>query len=104
MSRGPHHRTTGSEIIFGFWLAFNQDGTVRLTRNAPATQPNERAMRMEARLPKALWNIPSLSAEIVVPDPGQPSAIEARIEQFAEQLKTAVGCDVVLTVKPVDAA
>ena len=97
---GKHHRSTPTEIFYSLWLTFDQAGTVRLNRESPRLSPAERAMRVEVRLPKALWNIPQLSAEIVVPNPGQPGAIAARIEQFADQLKTAVGCDVVLTVKP----
>ena len=97
---GHHHRSTPTEIIFGLWLTFDQTGNVRLNRDSPRLSPDERAMRVEVRLPKALWNIPQLSAEITVPDPSQPNAITARIEQFAEQMKTAVGCDVVLTLKP----
>lgn len=100
--RSKHHRTTGTDIVFSFWLSFDPDGGVKLTRESPNLSARQRAMRVEARLPKALWNIPTLSAEIAVPDPGQPDAIAARIEQFAEQLKTAVGCDVVLTVKPTE--
>ncbi|MCJ2092109.1 hypothetical protein MKK67_06290 [Methylobacterium sp. J-072] len=99
---GKHHRSTPTEIFYSLWLTFDQDGNVRLNRESPRLSPDERAMRVEVRVPKALWNIPQLSAEITVPDPGQPDAIAARIEQFAEQLKTAVGCDVVLTVKPVE--
>ena len=99
---GKHHRSTPTEILYALWLTFDRDGGVRLNREAPRLSPDERAMRVEVRLPKALWNIPQLSAEIVVPDPGQPGAITARIEQFAEHLKTAIGCDVVLTVKPAD--
>lgn len=94
------HRTTGTDIIFTFWLSFDPSGDVKLTKQEPSLSPRQRAMHVEARLPKSLWNIPTLSAEIAVPDPGQPDAITARIEQFAEQLKTAVGCDVVLNVKP----
>jgi len=97
-----HHRSTPTEVIYSLWLTFSQDGNVRLNRESPRFSPDERAMRVEVRLPKSLWNIPQLSAEITVPDPGQPGAIAARIEQFAEQLKTAVGCDVVLTVKPTE--
>ena len=99
---GKHHRSTATEIIYALWLTFDRDGGVRLNRERPSLSPDQRAMRLEVRVPKALWNIPSLSAEITVPDPGQPDAITARIEQFADQLKTAVGCDVVLTVKPID--
>ena len=96
---GKHHRSTTTEIIYALWLTFDRDGGVRLNRESPSLSPDQRAMRLEVRLPKALWNIPHLSAEIAVPDPGQPTAIAARIEQFADQIKSAVGCDVVLTVK-----
>ncbi|MCX4194497.1 hypothetical protein OMR07_02150 [Methylobacterium organophilum] len=99
---GKYHRSTPTEILYALWLTFDQSGNVRLNRESPRLSPDERAMRVEVRLPKALWNIPQLSAEITVPDLRQPGAIAARIEQFAEQLKTAVGCDVVLTVKPTE--
>ena len=99
---GKHHRSTATEIIYALWLTFDRDGSVRLNRETPSLSPDQRAMRLEVRLPQTLWNIPQLSAEIVVPDPGQPGAISARIEQFAEQMKTAIGCDVVLKVQPAE--
>lgn len=99
MARATHHRVTPSEIVFSFWLVFSRDGSMKLVRETPSLSRDQRAMQIEARLPLALWNIPQLSAEIVVPDTGQPNAITARIEQFAADMKAAIGCDVVLTVQ-----
>lgn len=98
MAAKGNHRIQGADLVFSFWLVFGRDGEVALLKKEPRLLPSQRAMQIEARLPTALWQIPQLSAEITVPDTGHPATIAARVDQFAEQLRTAVGCDVVLTM------
>lgn len=83
---------------YEFCLVFDPTGGVRLTRTAPSLGRNERAMRATARLPHALFETPSLRAEITVTDSVSPlPVIDLRAGGAA--LSEALGCDVVMTLK-----
>ncbi len=94
---GRYTTDTGKHLNFGFWLVFGVNGEMRLTRQRPAVTRTERAMAMEAMLPKALFHTPELRGQIVIADPaGQPPLID--VAAATEALRTALGVDIDLTV------
>lgn len=82
----------GSELIFAFWLVFDKRGGMRLTRNAPDTHRDERAMQLKCTLPASLFAAPLLSATLKVSDAAtQPPAIDLKVA--GDALKAATGVD-----------
>ena len=93
---GPRHtRWTPVTITYTYWLIFDRNGKVRLTREAPSVGRSERAMRVETKLPRSIFDTPYLKAKIDFPDPGDgyDSAIQAQVE-VTEALNSVVGVDV----------
>ncbi len=95
-----------SEISYCFYLIFKKPsgyrsgGAPRVTLKSPALKSDEIAMRLEARLPDALFKRPQLSADIRIPD---DMKIENNIDvetinNIEEAIKTSSGIDVSLTV------
>jgi hypothetical protein len=78
-------RITNNEVIYGFYLVFEEAGGVRLTRTEPHLDRAERAMFVQAKLPRTLWRTPSLRASI-------------DIEIAGDALRSALGVDVDLKV------
>lgn len=92
---------TADTLVFEFWLTFDADGNMSMTRNRPRPHPGERAMRCETRLPKALFKTPELSATITIAEPSN-GPIQIDIAAGEAALKQALGVDVVMTVKEAD--
>ncbi|PZU63807.1 hypothetical protein [Sphingobium sp.] len=90
---------TGDDLIFGFWLIFDKLGDVRMTRRPPSLARDERAVSMDARLPLALWDTPTLRAQLVVNADAAPTV---NLEIATEALKSALGVDIDLQVKAQD--
>ncbi len=90
-------RVTSTEVTFGFWLAFEEAGGVRLTRTEPHLDRAERAMYLQATLPRSLWNRPTLRAHIVV-QPGQDLTEPINLSVASDALRSALGVDIDLKV------
>jgi len=103
-SRYPRYSSILPDAIeYSLWLAFSQDGDVSMTRGEPKLSPNQRAMRLSIKVPKAVFVTPSITAKIEIPNPGVDDSgrITAVVRQAAEKsLKEVFGVDVVLEVRP----
>lgn len=97
MARGRSE--TATHLHYALWLTFDYFGPVRVTKQEPDLNRNERAMFVKVALPKALFNIPTLKATINVAE-GQPLQLD--IDIAADALKQAIGVDVDLQIKPLD--
>lgn len=87
----------GDHIEYAFWLTFESDGGMCLTRGQPTLAPNERAMAVTAKLPRSLFRTPQLKAAITVADPGD-AAMQIDVAAGEAALRQALGCDVQLIV------
>lgn len=90
-------RVTPTQVIYSFWLVFEEAGGVRLTRIDPNLDRAERAMFISATLPRSLWGTPSLRAEIKV-QPGQGIEQTINLNLAADALKGALGVDIDMRV------
>lgn len=86
------------EIDYGMWLAFSEDGSVRMSRGAPALARNERAMSLSIKVPRRIFSTPELSARIEIADPGAPIP-QINIDAVSAALREVIGCDVEVTVR-----
>ncbi|PWJ88448.1 hypothetical protein C8D77_111171 [Mesorhizobium loti] len=92
-------RVTSAEVIYGFWLIFEEAGGLRLTRTEPSLDRSERSMFIQATLPRSLWRTPTLRATIgVKADPS--GSYTADIEAAADAVRSALGVDIDLKVIP----
>lgn len=86
-----------ANLVFHFWLVFDSDGSMRMSRTEPSCGRSEHRMKMAATLPKSLWKTPSLSASITLSDPGTPP-LRIDITAAQEALRQTLGVDVDLRV------
>lgn len=77
----------------GFWLIFDVNGSVRLTRGEPDLGRSERGMQMAVKVPHALFKTPTLRASIDIQAP-EPAVQPIDLTAAAEALKLSLGCDV----------
>lgn len=84
----------GKAWRWGFWLVFDGAGTSqpRVASREPSLKRNERAVYLEVTLPKALWEIPTLKASIVVDSP-EASASVIDVAAVNEAVRKATGLD-----------
>ena len=61
--------------------------------------PGDRIMEVSIRAPRALWDLPSMTAEIRVGHSDAPS-VHINAEAAAEALRPVLGADVRVTVHP----
>ena len=95
----PRNTTIRADKIeYGFWLMFDADGSVSLTRNEPRTGRGQIAMSCVSTLPRDLFRKPTLTATIVV-DPGAPAAFNVNVQAVGDALKNALGLDIDLQVR-----
>lgn len=81
-----------------FWLVFNADGSVRMTRGEPDMFGGERAMSMTARIPHSLFRVSPLQGTITLGEAqGPPPAIDIAAAEAA--LTEAFGARVELIIK-----
>lgn len=76
------------------WLAFNINGAARWTKGEPNVGRHERAINVRLQVPRALFNTPTLRANISIPDDAAPQAFEIDALTVAEALKSSLGVDV----------
>lgn len=86
-------------LEYGFWLLFDEDGSVSMTRGEPTVSRGQRAMSASVALPLSLFKTPKLSATITVPDAGA-AAFEIDVEAASAALKGVVGVDIDVVVHP----
>lgn len=86
------------EIEYSYWLVFDDEGGVRLSRGQPSLSPCERGMSLSTTLPRSLFATPQLRATINITDQGAP-AMEIDVNAAGTALAAALGCEVVMTVK-----
>jgi hypothetical protein len=92
-------RVTSTEVIYGFWLVFEEAGSIRLTRVEPHLDRAERSMFVQANLPRSLWRTPTLRANIgVKPSPTGGYSVDLAVA--ADALRGALGVDIDLKVIP----
>lgn len=97
--RQRNSQITQTHINYGFWLIFDNAGSVRMTRTEPGVSRDERSMFIQATLPRSLWRTPTLRATIdVKADPA--GNYTAEIEAAADALRSALGVDIDLKVIP----
>lgn len=75
------------------WLIFDSGGGVRLTRGQPDLSRNERGMKLEVKLPHALFKTPMLQASMVI-EAQEPIVPPIDLSAAASALKMSLGCDV----------
>ncbi len=90
-------RVTKDTVEYGFWLVFEEAGSVRMTRTEPNLDRSERSMFVQATLPRSLWRTPSLRATIGV-KPGPEGGFNVNLEIASEALRSALGVDIDLQV------
>jgi hypothetical protein len=89
MGRG--RKETATHIEYEVWLTFDYFGPVRVTKQQPDLSRNERAMFMRVKLPKQLFTIPLLHANVTVEDQGAP---KLDVIAIGEAVKLATGLDI----------
>lgn len=78
-------------ISFNFWLAFSASGSMpRVTKNAPALAPSERAMHCVVDLPRSLFMQPTLRAKITI-DEGQAQPPEIDVRALETAVENVIG-------------
>lgn len=93
MSRGISKTATAVEITR--WLALSEDGA-RMTTGYPSLEPNERAMAITIRVPRSIFRIPQLKAEVEIGE--TPAAeLEAKVRGLADQLAAGTGLQITVT-------
>lgn len=87
-------------MTLNFYLVINSNGTVRTAKKRPALDWNEISISMKLELPNALFQKPSLSAQIVVPDSAAVSKpMEAGVtDNIKQAIEAATGLEVRLTI------
>lgn len=94
----PQSLIRHDHIEFSFFVVFDSEGGVRMTRKRCAMSRDERGMEMTVTIPKAVFATPQLSARITVADPGtEPPTID--VEAASEALRQVVGCDVAIEIR-----
>ena len=88
---GKGRKETATHVNYELWLTFDYFGPVRVTKGEPDLSRNERAMFLKVSLPKTLFNIPSLSANVTVDDHGGP---QLDVKAIAGAVKLATGLDI----------
>lgn len=89
---------TATAICFSFWLVFDKDGSMRMTRTEPSLDRAERSMFLSVTLPKTLWQTPSLRGHITVPGDAAAPEFTLDVATVGEALRQALGVDIDLKV------
>lgn len=79
-------------LQFDYWLVFDKDGTMKMTRNRPAASRYQRLMFMQSTLPLSLWAAPELKASVTVGEASEATVVD--VKAASEALKAVLGVDV----------
>ncbi|MFZ2882119.1 MAG: hypothetical protein WA019_03525 [Candidatus Moraniibacteriota bacterium] len=84
-----------------FYLKVNSNGTVGVTKNAPALQWNEVSIFMNLNIPDKIFDKPTLQANITIPEEAViKTPIEASVvDNVAEAIEQATGLKFNITVE-----
>lgn len=85
-------------LTFHFWLTLYPDGDMKMSRGEPNVERTGRKMKIELKVPKAVFKTPELKAIVTVADPGD-CPIQIDTEAAASALKAALGVDIDLHVE-----
>lgn len=91
-------RVARDTIEYSFWLVFDDEGGMRLARGQPSLTPGERGMSVSATLPRSLFSVPQLRAQINITDQGAP-AMQIDVNAAGAALAAAIGCEIIMSVK-----
>lgn len=89
MARGVTE--TATTLTYDVWLVFDYFGKVRVTKTEPDLTRNERAMYMKCTLPKSLFNIPTLRANLTLDEQAAPML---DVKAIGDAVKLATGLDI----------
>lgn len=76
-------KRTPTTLEYEFTLAFDEAGSLRMTRGDAALGSRERSIRMKLVVPRNLFREPTLSAVIKIADDGRRGEIVAKVEAAA---------------------
>lgn len=86
-------------IEYGGFLVIDAHGAMRLTRQTPPLAPGERSVKLQLKVPRALFRTPSLMASITIPPDTAPPEITAETVSAVENaLRAGTGLDFCITV------
>lgn len=86
-----------TSYAFRFWVVFCPTRKPRITIQNPRLERDERALYIEATLPKSLWSTPQLKATITMDDPGSVD-MSLDVAAASDALKSALGVDIDLKI------
>ena len=92
---------------YEFWLVFekpapgisHRPSAPRCVKGTPDVNANQRAMKVKATLPRAIFETPSLSATLKVSGDSPMTQADIDLDVATEALKMALGCDVILEIQ-----
>lgn len=82
-----------ASLTFHFWLTLYPDGDIKLSRGEPNVERTGRKMKMELKVPKAVFKTPELKATVTIADPGE-NAMHIDVAAASEALRQTLGMDV----------
>lgn len=84
------------------YLIIASTGSLRMTATAPRLAPNEVSLKVEVKVPRALFTKPSLFARVEIPtDLGAPAIIDVKtIGNIQDAVRQATGLDLAVSVIP----
>jgi hypothetical protein len=87
-------------MIVRKWLTVNSKGSARLTQSKPSAAADEISIKLEVKLPNALFNKPRLEAKIEIPeDAVGPSVLDADVmENVKEAIAQSTGLDFAINI------
>jgi hypothetical protein len=93
----PATSRTATHLTYTFWLTFDVQGGMKMSRGQPIVGRGERAMQCSATLPRTLFDIPTMRAQITITDPGE-KALDFDLHATGDALRKALGVDVDLQI------
>lgn len=100
LGRHSYGYANPDRIEYGFWLSFDSDGSMVMSRVKPGLTRTQRAMHCTAVLPLALFKTPELEATINVASPEAATEFRIDARAAAEALRGVFGVDVDLKINP----
>lgn len=85
-------------ITYSFWLAFDENGGLSMSRAEPGIGPRDRTMSLQLKVPRSIFHTPTLTATITLQGSDAPRPV-IDVQASEAALKEATGFDVQLTIK-----
>ena len=82
-------------MIITKWLTINSNKSVRITHNQPSLAANEISVKLQIKIPDALFKKPRLEAKIEIPEEAVgPDMIDSHVvENVQEAIKSVTGLE-----------